>query len=654
MVFTRNQKKNVDDSNDSSKNNTVSNTNDDKKEKDKLNESPLQLINNNTSIKAIKRKKSDSDTQDEDDDDDDYVYSSESDEIISSNESENENLPEIQNSEVKETRLRSNSNSVKLNLSNLDALKGLEILANTFKQLEKEDADADDDENFGDENIEYSNFVKLVDKIHSGDFFQRIPPEDKMSVIKKNYTKEEIQELNLKLKELQNMYKNNAPSIIDILKMDVHNNIKGKLLERIHQFSNSNLLSGEYNSHLKYLTTNINKYDKELEELEQQIIKHGQSDEYSDDYRKKLLKSKMPFENKVIAFKRLEIMERYEDSDSSEYAKYKNWMDTLLAVPFGVYNKLPKDDIFECTKNVREILDSHLSFLENPKDQIINIVTQMLRNPDFSINAIGLWGIKGGGKTSISKSIAEALGRPLKIISLGGESDASVLSGHNFTYIGSGPGRIIDILAESKCMNPVVLIDELDKVSQTHQGKEIIGNLIHLTDSTTNSKYNYDRYFSGIEFDISKVLFIFTYNDPDKVDRILADRLYKIKIDNYTFKEKLEITNRHLINNILEEYKFRNEEIKFNQDTVEYIVRTSQSDEGMRDIKRKFEIIVSRINTLLLTKEDENIIRLKYKKLYSYYKELPVTVLKEHVDIFLENSISSEPDIKPPPMGMYL
>jgi ATP-dependent Lon protease len=294
-----------------------------------------------------------------------------------------------------------------------------------------------------------------------------------------------------------------------------------------------------------------------------------------------------------------------------------------------------------------------LSFLEKPKDQIINIVTQSIRNPNAGINAIGLWGSKGLGKTSIVKSISEALNRPYRSISLGGESDSSVLTGHGFTYVGSNPGRIIEILRETKCMNPIILVDELDKVSQTYQGKEIIGTLIHLTDMTTNSKYTYDRYFSGIEFDLSKVLFIFTYNDPEKVDKILADRLFKIKVENYNIKEKLEITKQHIIKNVLQEFNFTENDISFGEECINYIVNSSNNDEGMRDIKRKIEIITSRINTLLLTSKEDNVINLKYKNLYSEYSQLPLAVKKEHVDTFLEESISSSDTSSAPPFGMY-
>jgi ATP-dependent Lon protease len=368
----------------------------------------------------------------------------------------------------------------------------------------------------------------------------------------------------------------------------------------------------------------------------------------------------MSFENKVIAYKKLEIMETYEDTDTSEYAKYKSWMDSLLSIPFGTYNdsgittSSELNDISNYIKNVRNVLDEKLSFLEKPKDQIINLVTQMVRNPDVNINAIGLCGSAGLGKTAVVESMAKALNRPFRMISLGGESDASSLTGHGFTYVGSMPGRLIDILIDSKTMNPIVLVDELDKVSETHHGKEIIGTLIHLTDSTSNNKYNHDKYFSGIEFDLSKVLFVFTYNDSTKIDRILADRLIKINVDNYNFKEKLEITNKHIIRYLLDKFKFNHTDITFDQDALEHIVRESKKETGMRDIKTKIKIILSRINNLLLTNETDNIIKLKYKKLYPYYRSLPVIVPKEHIEILLDESITDDSKNDLPPPGMYI
>lgn len=544
-----------------------------------------------------------------------------------------------------------------------------EVIKGAIKQLVRQyDSESEENENVNSnkltkvENQEYNKFTDYIESIYDGDFFKRIPIEEKKRKLKAAISPEEIKKMNEELEEINKKYRESAPSVIDILKMNISLEEKQKLLERVHNLFNSEILTNEYNVHLKYLSSNIKdgSMNDDLKKLEKDIVNHVSSSGLFDNYKTKILRSDMTFNNKVIAYQRLQIMDSYEESDSSEYTKYKNWMDILLSVPFGKYIEQPvnsnssTDEIKKYMKRIREVLDKNISFLENPKDQIINVVTQMIRNEDAKMNAIGLWGSKGTGKTSIIKSISEALGRPYRTISLGGESDVSQLTGHNFTYVGSIPGRIIEILRETKCMNPIIYFDELDKVSQTHQGREIIGNLIHLTDSTTNGRYNYDRYFSGLEFDLSKVLFIFTYNDPTSVDKILADRLFKIRVNNYSHKEKLEIAKRHLVSNVLSDFNLTAEQLSFDDAALTYIINTSSGDEGMRDTKRKIEIIISRINTLLLTEQADNIIKLKYNTLYDYYKELPVVVLKEHVDILLHDIINLDDTSDKPPAGMYL
>ena len=500
----------------------------------------------------------------------------------------------------------------------------------------------------------YDIFISYTNSIYEGEFFERESNENKKCKLKNLYTKEEIDNINNELYKIRENYRENAPSVIEILKSN--NDVKGKqkILEKFYHYTNSDILTHDYANNLAIIQKNTKRYEnKELEILENEIIKKSSSLDFSDDYRERILKSKMSLHNKILAYKRLDVMESFENSDTSEYAKYKTWVDILLTIPFDE----PSIQANKSIKNIREILDKRLSFLEKPKDQIINIYTQMIRNSNFNINSIGLYGPKGVGKSSIIKSISEALDRPYRTISLGGESDSSLLTGHSFTYIGSIPGRIIEILRETKCSNPIILFDELDKVSETNHGKEIIGNLIHLTDATTNNKYNYDKYFAGLEFDLSKVLFVFTYNDPSKVDSILSDRLFKIHIDNYSLKEKLEITHLHIIPNILEKYNFKNETINLSDEAINYIVERNISDQGMRDINRKIETVISRINTLLLTTESDNIVKLKYKSLYSIFNKnisLPVTILKEHVDILLSDSFTKDSISNEPPFGMYI
>jgi ATP-dependent Lon protease len=569
---------------------------------------------------------------------------------------------------ISEDETGPNKNEGGINIMNMKLTKEqvAEIIKQAVKQILKRYRDnemeffTDSQKNNGesdDKEDEYDKFAENIDCIYGGEFFERIPLEDRAKRLKKELTKEQVIELNKQMEDIRKSYKDNAPSIIDVLNMNVSMEQKKSILERFHHLANSTVLSEEYNKQMKFLSHNVNSMsaeDAELVKLEEQIVTRCKGE--NESFRKKILKSKMCFENKVIAFEKLNIMECYEDTDTSEYAKYKNWMDTLLAIPFGNNIELPIDQTMhprEFLKDVRRTLDSHLSFLENPKDQVINLVAQMVRNPQSKINAIGIYGPRGTGKTSLVKGISDSLNRPYRMISLGGESDNSVLTGHGFTYVGSMPGRIIEILKETQCMNPIILIDELDKISGTQRGQEIIGTLIHMTDSTTNHKYNYDRYFSGIEFDLSKVLFIFTYNDETLVDKILADRLFKIKVDNYNTIQKYEIAQKHIIPNVLQAYGFGQDDIRFSNNSISRIIDSSLGDKGMRDIKRKFEVIVSRINTLLLVNGEDGLINLRYKSLQEEFSELPVNVTSEHVNLLLSDAMTTLSDNDRPPFHMY-
>ena len=491
------------------------------------------------------------------------------------------------------------------------------------------------------------NFDYNMSSVLNGEFFNLYPDKYNMKTIKSKYSIKTIQTLNEKLESLRSQYLINDAEIDNILQKDIPNNIKLKILEKIYLIINSEVLSSEYNFYIKELKELIYYSNSdELLHLDNKInnvIDQDSSGVLSLSYKNRILKSEMNFNNKVIAYKYMRIIESYNDQSSEELSKYKTWLNTLLTIPFNKYhcnnitNTTNLIQIKEYLIHIRQLLDKNLSFLDYPKDQILNIIAQLIRNPNSQINAIGLYGNKGIGKTHFIESISEALGRPLIRISLGGNTDVQSLKGHNFTYIGSKQGKIIDGLIESKVMNPIIFFDEIDKISQSHHGSDITGFLIHLIDLTTNSKFNCDEYFSGIELDLSRALFIFTYNDPELVDSILADRLYKIKIKNYTKQEKIHITTKHLINTILKEFNLTNEDIHLSKEIIEEIVHLS-NDSGMRSIKNNIHLIISRLNILLLSDPNNSIITLEYQKLYKYYNKLPITLQKKHINILLDSS----------------
>ncbi len=209
------------------------------------------------------------------------------------------------------------------------------------------------------------------------------------------------------------------------------------------------------------------------------------------------------------------------------------------------------------------------------------------------------------------------------------------LEGHNYTYVNSTWGKIVDVLMESKCMNPIIYIDELDKVSKTEQGREIIGILTHLIDTTQNDEFQ-DRYFSGIPFDLSKALFIFSYNDPEQIDRVLLDRIHRIRFDNLSWSDKIVIVNKFIMPELNQKMGFENT-IKLYDDVIKYIIETYTMEPGVRKLKELLFDLYGEINLQLLNFTKENIsielpVVIKIEDLGTTYfkKQRKVSDLKIH------------------------
>ena len=284
--------------------------------------------------------------------------------------------------------------------------------------------------------------------------------------------------------------------------------------------------------------------------------------------------------------------------------------------------------------NVTTILDKAVHGHSKAKRQVERIIGQWI-NGEKSGYCFGFEGPPGVGKTSLAKyGLANCLKdendkeRPFSFIAIGGSANGSTLEGHNYTYVGSTWGRIVDILIDSKCMNPIIFIDELDKVSRTEHGKELIGILTHLIDPTQNDAFQ-DKYFSGIDLDLSKALFIFSYNDVDSIDKILLDRIHRIKFKHLALEEKLVITNKYILPEIYNKMGLDNI-INIENSVIEYIILNYTKEPGVRKLKEILFEIIGEINLAQLSgKLDENIypisvsiedIRYKYLRERHEYK----------------------------------
>ena len=351
-------------------------------------------------------------------------------------------------------------------------------------------------------------------------------------------------------------------------------------------------------------------------------------------YRMTILESNIPPIFKSEALKKISSL-RYMEPGSGEYYKIKNWVDTFMRIPFNKFEHLPiniSDGVEAChdfMANAQATLDSAVYGLNDAKMQIMQMLGQLITNPAAIGTAIAIKGPMGTGKTSLVKEgISKILNRPFAFISLGGATDSSFLEGHSYTYEGSVWGKIVQILIESKCMNPVIYFDELDKISDTAKGEEIAGILTHLTDTSQNSQFH-DRYFCDIDFNLSKCLFIFSYNDENKVNPILRDRMYKIQTKGYDKKQKTIISNNYLLPKIREQVKFQTGDIVIPDDSVHYIIETHcNKEDGVRNLKRCMEIIYTKLNLYRLMKPGSNL----FEEEMSLTVEFPFTVTKDVVD----------------------
>ncbi|ADI39099.1 Lon protease [Waddlia chondrophila 2032/99] len=342
----------------------------------------------------------------------------------------------------------------------------------------------------------------------------------------------------------------------------------------------------------------LRKLDLAIEELESTREKLRQLKVEDVPYETRIAHSSMGDDVKRKALDKLTAIKK----NSSESDKAQKYLDGLLEVPFGVYTSEPvtKDSSSTEIRNYLDRVSSDLDIAvhghEKAKEAVLEWIAQRISNGKSKGECIALEGPPGNGKTTFAREgIAKALGRPFAFISMGGQTDSSFLVGHGFTYVGSDCGRIVEILKEAKCMDPVIYIDEVDKVSQTDKGRELIGALTALTDFSQNKEFQ-DRYFSGVKFDLSRALFIFSYNDPSKLDPIFKDRLKVIKTDPLSLKDKIVITRRHLLKNILDSCGFKEEEIEIDDEEIKFLVEQYTFEAGARKLKENLFAIVRAIN----------------------------------------------------------
>ena len=354
----------------------------------------------------------------------------------------------------------------------------------------------------------------------------------------------------------------------------------------------------------KYLNTLSKSKRRRLQNEEKRI---GNMNKCTIPIRYKILGSNLPPKTKAVVMQKVEHFENSHQG-ASGYHKLKQYMDRLLRIPFGKYHDIPvsiKDDSSKISNyliNLKKSLDTSIYGQDIAKVRIMEIVAKWITNPKSKGNIIGLCGPPGIGKTTLIKQgLSKAINMPFSFMALGGCHSSSVMEGHDYTYEGSKNGKLVDILIEQQCMNPIIFFDELDKLSETQAGKEITGVLTHLTDTTQNDSIT-DRYFADIEFDFSKCLFIFSFNDERLINPILKDRITVINMKGFNRKEKMEIAKNFTLPKVASNIGIDINSFKISDEIYEYIIDNYCADEqGIRKLEKCIETLLMKINLYKLT-----------------------------------------------------
>ena len=475
---------------------------------------------------------------------------------------------------------------------------------------EDENEDEDEDNNENEDNNEEDDNAEIIKYTKSGYEMDDFVIDEEEYVSEEDYVSED--DIDYEYEE-----EDEDPNEDIVNKSTTNKSLNKKFLKEYNKVSEN--FAGVADDAVKYFCTQDKDVRKKFLE---QIKKLNQEVEMKEPILFRLVNLNMEKEQKNHIIRQyFRVMNSMHGND-----KLKTWVSEVLKVPFGKYkgldlNNIKKNDVSKFVKSLEDKMNDAVWGHDEAKRKIVRMMVQKITNPKAKGNVLGIYGVPGNGKTTLIKEgIAKAMDKPFVFISLGGATDASYLEGHSYTYEGSIYGRIIRGIIESKCMNPIIYFDELDKISNTAKGEEIANLLVHLIDPVQNSHFR-DKYFHGIDFDLSKVTFIFSFNEYHKVNRILMDRITTVETKYLIPVQKLRIAKNYLLPSIFKEVGLKNNSIKLSDSTISYLIDNYTHEGGVRSLKKILYSICRELNVRNLVDK-----KIKNKKV-----SFPFTVKKEYI-----------------------
>ena len=462
----------------------------------------------------------------------------------------------------------------------------------------------------------------------------------------KSNIEEEIKddkELNQNFITIKEEISKNEPTVKDLLTIPMRKEDRAKLSLYYENYKNQDPYSAEWIESRETYNQLFKEYTEGYKYYQQytcnDIVRFDEDEKKFNMFnpqlalKYKILNLETSHYNKEVIYKKYNELIHMETNDD-QYSKTKNWLTWATEIPHDKVKKINIDNPTKFICKAKQMLDDELYGMDNVKEQILLFLSAKIRSPSMINTNLALLGPPGTGKTSIARLISKIMEWGFAQISFGGVEKADFLKGHDYTYVGSGPGEIVKSLKKIGCKNGVVFLDELDKIAEN---PDIKAALLHIIDPSQNNEFR-DMFLSEINIDLSNVWWISSMNHlPD--DSALVDRWSTINIPGYDFNSKVNIVKDYLLPKALKNSNLENKSIVLNEEAIRDLISNCSppSDKGVRTLEKNIKEIVNKINFIITHQDDKGKLPFKVSFQLKHKISLPLNVTTSIISTLMKD-----------------